>query len=128
MSKRIDKFKKKLDGAIRGKLFDDQKEFMIANETKPTKDLVKIEIEVKEICDQAPPLLQYYYIIFGKECYSKTLTHAGGVLTDEIAILENKWFMRGLDHAYLDLIKEIFIKINPFIMDVSLLDSNDRLT
>ena len=127
MGDRIKKFEKKLDGDIRGKLFDAQKNQMVTNETQPTKDLVEIEIKTKHICDTAPALLQYYYIIFAKECYSKTLSHAGETLINEFVILEQKWALRGLDHTYLDLIKEMFIKIECFKLDVSLLDGNHRL-
>ena len=57
-----------------------------------------------------------------------------GVIYDVIAellkaaiILEQKWALRGLDHIYLDLIKEMFIKIECFKVDISLLDGNHRL-
>lgn len=127
MASRLDKFREKISGEVRKKLYDEQKDSMIANQTKPTKDLVEIEIKVKQICNTAPALLQYYYIIFAKECYSKTLSHSGETLTDEFVILEQKWNLRGLDHTYLDLIKALFIKIECFKLDISLLDGNHRL-
>lgn len=127
MGSRIDKFREKISGEARKRLYDAQKDLMVANETQPTKDLVAIELQVKEICNTAPLLHQYYYIIFAKECYSKTLSHKDAILIDEIVILENKWYMRGLDHTFMEKIKEIFIKIEPFLLDISLLDGNDRL-
>lgn len=127
MSDRLDKFREKISGEVRKKLYDEQKDLMVANITKPTKDLVEIELKVKQICDTAPALLQYYYIIFAKECYSKTLSHSGETLTDEFVILEQKWSMRGLNHIFLDKIKELFIKISCFRLDISLLDGNHRL-
>ena len=127
MGAREDKYREKISGEVRKKLYDEQKDSMVANETQPTKDLVEIEIKTKHICDTAPALLQYYYIIFAKECYSKTLSHAGETLINEFVILEQKWALRGLDHTYLDLIKEMFIKIECFKLDVSLLDGNHRL-
>lgn len=127
MGAREDKYREKLDGDVRKTLYDAQKDSMVANITQPTKDLVKIELKVKQICNTAPFLHQYYYIIFGKEIYSKTLSHSGESLVNEAIILENKWHMRGLDHAYMEKIKEIFIKIDAFRLDISDLDGNDRL-
>ena len=127
MPRRTDKYREKIDGEVRKRLYDDQKDMMVANATQPTKDLVEIELKDKEICNTAPLLHQYYYIIFAKECYSKSLSHAGETLTDEFVILEQKWSMRGLDHTFLDLIKEMFIKIECFKLDISLLDGNHRL-
>lgn len=127
MSERSDKYASKIDGDVRKRLYDTQKDSMVANETQPTKDLVDIELKVKEICDTAPLMHQYYYIIFAKECYSKTLSHSGETLTDEFVILEEKWRMRGLQHSFLEKIKEIFIKIECFKLDISLLDGNHRL-
>ena len=128
MGKRIEKFKKKLDGAIRGKLFDAQKEAMIANETQPTKDLVKIELQVKEICDGEPTILIPYYIIFGKEIYSKANKHKGESLYNEIMILEDKWEARGLTPNLLEIIKNIWGVWIPFRLDISELDGGHLLS
>lgn len=122
MSKRIEKFKKKLDGTIRGALFDAQKETMAANEVQPTKDLVKIEMQVKEICDGEPTILLPYYIIFGKEIYSKANKHKGISLYDEVMILEAKWEARGLTPYLLEIIKNIWGVAIPFRLDISELD------
>jgi len=127
MSAREDKYREKISGEVRKRLYDEQKDLMVANITQPTKDLVKIELQVKEICNTTPLLHQYYYIIFAKECYSKTLSHSGETLTDEFVILEEKWRLRGLSHAFLEKIKEMFIKIECFKLDISLLDGNHRL-
>lgn len=128
MKGRIEKFRNKLDGEIRGKLFDAQKERMVANQIQPTKDLVQIELKVKGICDGEPLPLIYYYIIFGKEMYRISNSHTGETLINEAVILEEKWHSRGLSYPFLEKIKEIFIKINPFLLDISLLDGNDRLS
>ena len=127
MSARTDKYREKIDGEVRKRLYDNQKDLMVANITQPTKDLVEIQLKVKEICDTAPFLHLHYYIAFAEECYSKTLSHSGETLTDEFVILEQKWSLRGLDHTYLDLIKEMFIKIECFKLDISLLDGNHGL-
>lgn len=128
MSRRIEKFAKKLDGEVRGRLFDEQKERMVAKEKQPTEDLVAIELKVKGICDGEPLMLIYYYIIFGKEMYRISNHHTGETLINEAVILEEKWHSRGLSYIFLEKIKEIFIKINPFLLDISLLDGNDRLS
>ena len=128
MGKRIEKFKKKLDGAIRGKLFDAQKDQMVANETQPTKDLVKIELQVKEICDGEPTILLPYYIIFGKEIYSKANKHKGESLYNEIMILEAKWEARGLTPYLLEIIKNIWGVWIPFRLNISELDGPHLLS
>lgn len=128
MGKRAEKFAAKLDGKVRKKLYDAQKPFMVKQEAYHTKALVEIELKVKQICNTAPLLHQYYYIIFGKEMYSKSRAHTGETLIDEAVILEEKWRLRGLDNTLLEKIKEIFIKINPFLLDISDLDGNDRLS
>ena len=128
MGDRIEKFRKKLDGAIRGKLFDKQKDQMVANETQPTKDLVKIELQVKEICDGEPTILLPYYMIFGKEIYSKANKHKGEALYNEIMILEDKWEARGLTHYLLEIIKNICGVWIPFRLDISELDGPHLLS
>jgi len=128
MSGRIEKFKKKLDGGIRGKLFDAQKDRMVANETQPTKDLVEIELQVKEICDGEPTILLPYYIIFGKEIYKKANNHKGEALYNEIMILEDKWEARGLTPNLLEIIKNIWGVWIPFRLDISELDGPHLLS
>jgi len=122
MTGRIERFEKKLDGTIRGALFDTQKEQMIANETQPTKDLVEIELKIKGIVDGEPTLLLPYYIIFGKEVYSKANKHKGVALYNEIMILEAKWEARGLTPELLEIIKNMWGVAIPFRLDISELD------
>lgn len=122
MTGRIKKFEKKLDGTIRGKLFDVMKKQMISNQIKPTKDLVEIELKVKEICNGEPTILLPYYIIFGKEIYSKANKHKGETLYNEIMILEEKWEARGLTPELLKIIKNIWGVPIPFRLDISELD------
>jgi len=132
MGRRIEKFKKKLDGAVRGKLFDAQKEQMVANETQPTKDLVEIELQVKEICDGEPTIFLPYYIIFGKEIYSKANKHKGKAFYNEVMILEDKWEARGLNPHLCEIIKNIWGIPIPgeliFRLDISELDGPDLLS
>jgi len=128
MSKRIERFKKKLDGKIRGKLFDAQKEQMVANEVQPTKDFVKLELQIKEIVDGEPTILLPYYIIFGKEIYSKANKHKGESLYNEIMILEDKWEARGLTPYLLEIIKNIWGVWIPFRLDISELDGPHLLS
>lgn len=135
MSSRLNKFRKKLSGDIRKKLYDTQKDQMVANITQPTKDLVSIETKVKEICNTAPLLHQYYYIIFGKEIYKKINKLTGQTLIDELRILDTKWEMRGLDPTLLTAIKLHYfpgypappVGPQPFRLDISLLDGIDFL-
>ena len=122
MTGRIKKFEKKLDGTIRGKLFDAMKKQMVTNQTAPTKALVEIEEKVKGICEGEPTILIPYYIIFGKEIYSKANKHKGDSLYNEIMILEAKWEARGLTPELLEIIKNMWGVAIPFRLDISELD------
>ncbi len=128
MSRRIEKFAKKLDGAVRGRLFDKQKDRMVAKEKAATIELVKIEEIIKVIVDGQPTILLPYYIIFGKEIYSKANKHKGASLYDEIMILEAKWESRGLIPNLLEIIKNIWGVPIPFRLDISELDGLHQLS
>jgi len=99
---------------------------MVIQEAAATKDLVNIEIQVKQIVQGEPIILIPYYIIFGKEIYSKQRKFKDLTLLNEIVILENKWEMRGLDPILLEEIKRFYVQpylyITPFRLDISLLD------
>jgi len=126
MINRAKKWEKKLSGDNRKRLYDAQKPFMVIQEAAATKDLVNIEIQVKQIVQGEPIILIPYYIIFGKEIYSKQRKFKDLTLLNEIVILENKWEMRGLDPILLEEIKRFYVQpylyITPFRLDISLLD------
>ncbi len=131
MGNRLEKLKKKLSGDVRKRLYDAQNNQMVANITQPTKDLVNIELTVKQICSAASLMYQYYYIIFAKEVYRKINELTGETLLNELIILDMKWTMRGLDPALLTAIKVHFYPAYPvcqsFKLNISLLDSCDYL-
>jgi len=131
MERRAEKWAAKLSGETRKRAYDSQKKRMSELEAEATKELVKIEEQVKKIAGGASTIKLPYYIIFAKEIYSKARAHAAGTLIDEIEILQGKWIKRGLDWTILDKIKTMYVQEYkagyPFTLDHSLLDGNDRL-
>jgi len=113
MSSRIEKFKKKISGDNRKRLYDSQKEQMVRLETRASIDLAKIEIQIKQMAQGYPALHLPYYIIFAKEIYSKQKKFKSQTLLNELTILDNKWEMRGLDSALLLKIKNFYVPTYP---------------
>ena len=113
MSSRIEKWKKKLSGDNRKRLYDAQKPFMVQQEAEATKDLVKIEEQIKLLVQGEPIIHIPYYIIFGKEIYSKRRKFKSQTLIDELAILDKKWEARGLDAGLLTKIKTFYVQPYP---------------
>lgn len=111
--KRIEKYKKKISGDIRKKLYDSQKEQMVRLETKASADLEKIEIQIKQMAQGYPALHLPYYIIFGKEIYKKQNKFKGQTLLNELEILDKKWEMRGLNSTLLKEIKNFYVPTYP---------------
>lgn len=123
---RTEKYAKKISGDNRKRLYDAQKVFMVKQETTATYDLVAIEKQIKLMVQGEPITLIPYYIIFGKEIYSKQKKFKSQTLLNEIVILEQKWESRGLDPILLEEIKRFYVQpylyITPFRLDISLLD------
>ena len=126
MNKRGKKFKAKLSGDNRKRLYDIQKESMVRQEAEATIELVKREVEIKRLVQGEPVLFLPYYIIFAKEIYSKQKKFTALTLLNEIVILERKWESRGLNPVLLEMIKNLYVQpyayIRPFRLDISLLD------
>lgn len=133
--KRADKWKAKLSGDNRKRLYDVQKERMVRLETEATNDLVQIELQIKQMAQGQPILHLPYYIIFGKEIYSKRKKFKAQTLINELGILDDKWEARGLDATLLNQIKRFYVQdyppippvADPFRLDISLLDGPDVL-
>ena len=130
----LDKWKAKLSGDTRKQRYDSQKTFMVTQEAKATRDLVRIEEEVKILAQGEPIIYIPYYIIFGKEIYSKQKRFKAQTLINELGILDDKWEARGLDATLLNKIKRFYVPnyppiviSNPFTFDVSLLNGPDVL-
>lgn len=111
MPSRLDKFREKISGEVRKKLYDLQKDSMVANETQPTKDLVEIELEVKGICQGQPIIHIPYYIIFGKEIYKILNKHTEETAGKEICIRYDKWKARGLEEETLNNIVALYSQV-----------------
>jgi len=123
---RIDNYKAKVNGDVRKRLYDAQKEDMVKSEAAATKDLVKIEEEVRHLTQGQPIIHIPYYIIFAKEIYSLKKKCSYQTLINEIQIRQHKWASRGLNSLVLDTIKEFYVeayeKGKCFHLDISLLD------
>jgi len=126
MNIRAKKYKAKIDGDVCKALYDAQKPFMVAQEAAATKDLVRIETQVKRLVQGAPIIHLPYYIIFGKEIYKKRNKFKAQTLHSELRIIEEKWWRRGLDMNLLENIKHFFVESYPwgitFRLDISDLD------
>jgi len=109
MKSRIEKFKKKISGENRKRLYDAQKDQMVRLESKASEDLVNIELQIKEMAQGYPALHLPYYIIFGKEIYKKQNKFKSQTLINELVILDKKWEMRGLDAGLLTKIKTFYV-------------------
>lgn len=126
MTKRAEKYAKKISGDVRKQRYDAQKEQMVKLETIASADLEKIETQIKGMAQGYPALHLPYYIIFGKEIYKRQKKFKGQTLLNEIAILDDKWQRRGLDPILLENIKNFYVGpykyVTPFRLDISLLD------
>ena len=116
MKSRIEKYAKKISGDNRKRLYDAQKDQMVKLETRASEDLVKIEIQIKNMAQGYPALHLPYYIIFGKEIYSKQKKFKGQTLLNELRILDDKWEMRGLDGTLLNTIKRFYVPTYPVVL------------
>jgi len=132
MSERLDKWASKIDGDVRKKLYDEQKDSMVAKEKAATDELVDTEIKTKAIIQGEPITLIPYYIIFAKELCKKRKLYTGQTLINEAEILQRKWYTRGLNALFLIEIKKAFIggyeSAMSFHLDYSLLDGPHLLS
>lgn len=109
MDKRIEKWKKKLSGDNRKRLYDAQKSAMVEKEKIYFADAEKIQNQVKSIVQAEPSIFHHYYMDFAMEIYRLLKTHKGQTLLNELIILNNKWEMRGLNTDLLNEIKTFFV-------------------
>lgn len=126
MTTRAERYANKLSGDVRKKRYDAQKPLMVKQEAAATNALVKIETQIKQIVQGEPIILIPYYIIFGKEIYSKQKKFKAQTLVNEIEILEEKWRARGLNWELLEIIKLFYVEayknLAHFKLDISFLD------
>ena len=126
MATRAENYEARISGDNRKILYDRQKDLMVAQESAATQELVKRELEIKQLVQGEPIILIPYYIIFAKEIYKKQNKFSSWTLINEIEILEEKWRARGLDPNLLDKIKVFYVEAYKlgatFRLDISLLD------
>lgn len=132
MSERIEKYEKKLDAEVRGKLYDAQKDFMVEQERVYFQDAEKLERWVKRVVSGEPSMYHHFYIAFAEEVAKLAKKHKGQTLTTELEIIEGKWAIRGLNSDLLDEIKLHYVQAYPyanvFKLDFSYLDGTDVLS
>jgi len=128
---RAEKYAAKLNGEIIKQRYDATKALSVEQETAAIQEQIKIDAQIKIIAENAPVILQHFYMAFAKEICKKRKIFQAQTLLNEIEILQQKWIKRGLDWNILDNIKTFYVQPyvagNPFLMDISLLDSNDRI-
>ena len=129
---RAEKMGNKLVGNDIKRRIDAHRDAQIKNYKSSVGDLVRLEIQIRQIIrDRILRAHAPYYIIFGKELYRRKNLYSGKVFYNEMILLEDKWAGRGLDFQVLDDIKRIFWPPYPqleiFKCDISLLDGEDRL-
>lgn len=127
--KRAKKYEKKLVGNIAKERTDSYRKEQIKHFKFAVEEQVKIEHEVKNMIKSR---LLIYYIIFGKQVVKLRKKYQGNLLFNELEILQNLWFGRGLDFELLNKIKHYYVPSWPiisfFTMDHSLLDGPDVLS
>ena len=116
--RRADKWKAKLSGDNRKRLYDSQKERMVKLETIANQDFERIEKQIKIFIQGQPIYLHHFYMAFAKEIYSKRKKFKHQTLINEIVILENKWRARGLDDEVLVKIKRFYVQAYGPIADL----------
>jgi len=126
MATRAENYEARISGDNRKILYDRQKDLMVAQESAATQELVKRELEIKQLVQGEPIILIPYYIIFAKEIYKKQNKFKAQTLINEVEILEEKWRARGLNPNLLDKIKVFYVEAYKlgatFRLDISLLD------
>lgn len=111
MLDRIKKWAAKLSGDNRKKLYDAQKEQMVKLEAEYFKDAEKIQNQVKQMIGGVSSILQHYYMDFAMEIYRLLKIHKGQTLLNELRILDDKWYRRGLNASLLAEIKDFYVPI-----------------
>ncbi len=96
MGDRGEKFKKKLNGKLIGKIYARLKPQMVKNHTAYQMEAVRVEEQVKSILCEVNVLELPYYMIFGKEVLKVLRKHQDQTAEQEINILLQKWCDRGL--------------------------------
>jgi len=114
MTDRIEKFKAKISGDVRKKLYDNQKKSMVKQEAEATNKLVKIEEQVKAILPGISTIYLPYYIIFGKEINRVLARHKSETALSEICLLCRKWHERGLDPINLNKVAILYTSMACF--------------
>ena len=110
MADRAKKFRAKLNGDNRKRLYDTQKKRMSDLEREATEELVSIENKVKQICSGSESVIAIpYYIIYAKELYRLRRTHTALTLRKEALIIEDKWKARGYSPGILERIRKLWI-------------------
>ena len=106
---RAEKFEKKISGDVRKQRYDSQKKQMDRLEANASEDLMRIELQIKNMVQGEPALYLPYYIIFAKVIYRLQNKFKGQNLINELEVLQGKWERRGLNINLLNEIKHFYV-------------------
>jgi len=126
-NERANKYIAKINGEYFKKRVEQLKRQMARNEKEWQKTAVKIEQEMKSFLDSInDKMFQVYYIVFAKEINRLMKTESGESLAQEIEILQQKWWRRGLNRDTLYSIKEYYLPTyeNVLRFDIGRFDIN----
>ena len=104
-SRRIAKYKAKIDGDVHKNRYDATKDISTASEDAYCPNAEALELAVKTAIDGVPAILLPYYIIFGKQVKKALENHETATGQQEIDTFHDIWERRGLDPTTLDTVE-----------------------
>jgi len=112
---RINKWNLKYDPARIKEITEAGKPTYLQNATTTFTSLTMMEAAVKQMLDVAGvSVIQYpFYLAFGREMWSKSLTFSGNSLAIEAAILIGKWTARGCTQLILESVRTQVFNVGP---------------
>lgn len=104
-SRRIAKYKAKIDGDVHKSRYDATRDLSIASEDAYQPTAQALEEAVKTAIDGVQAIYLPYYIIFGKQVWKALENHTANTATLEIDNAHAIWVQRELISATLDTVE-----------------------
>ena len=104
-SRRIEKYKAKIDSDVFKNRYDATKDLSVASEETYCPNAQILEEAIKEEIDGVPAILLPYYLIFAKQVKKALENHATSTAQQEIDTFKMIWERRGLNSATLDAVE-----------------------
>jgi len=104
-SRRIAKYKAKINGDVHKNRYDATKAISVASEDIYQPNAEILELAIKTDIDGVNAILLPYYIIFGKQVKKALENHAAITAQQEIDTFHDLWERRGLIHATLVIVE-----------------------